>query len=178
MMPGLSAEALQREFDETFARPVRERALDFVDLLSIRVGGQPYALRVAELGGVAAGRRVTPVPSPAPAFSGLIGLRGAVFAVYDLAELLGLPGRGGERRWVALAAGDQELALAFDELEGHLRLDPSDLGVNESSGQGFCEQAARAGTELRPIVSIPRIVSVVSERAARERPGKVDERDG
>lgn len=177
-MPGLSAEALRREFDDAFARPVREHAADFVDLLSIRVAGQPYAVRVAELGGVAAGRRVTPVPSLERSFSGLVGIRGAVFAVYELAELLGLGRHYSERGWVALAAGNAELALAFDELEGHLRLDPSALGANERAGQGFCEYAVRTGTELRPVVSVPRVVAVVSERAARARSGKGDKRDG
>jgi purine-binding chemotaxis protein CheW len=177
-MPGLSAETLRREFDDAFARPLRELRSEFVDLLAIRVGGQPFAVLLAELAGVASGRRVTLVPSPEPAFSGLVGIRGAVFAVYDLAVLLGLSAQGGERRWVALAAGGDELALAFDELEGHLRLDPAELGVNESARDGFCEHAVRTGSGLRPIVRVARIISTVSERAARERPGKGDGRDG
>lgn len=175
-MAELSAEALRRDFDGAFALPLREGKADVVDLLSIRVAGQPYALRVAELGGVAAGRRVITVPSPAPAFSGLVGIRGAIFAVYDLGELLGLPPRSSERRWVALAAGDVQLGLAFEALEGHLRLPPSALGANE--GSEFCEHAVRTGAELCPVVSISRIVAMVLERSARERPRKGDKRNG
>ena len=177
-MPALSADALEREFDATFARPLEERATDLVDLLSIRVAGQPYALRVADIAGIAAGRRITRVPSPDPAFSGLVGIRGAVFAVHDLAALLGLPARTNDARWVALAAGDAEIALAFDEVEGHLRLPPSALGTNDGSPTSFCEQALHADGELRPIIGVTRIVNVVLERAARQRPGKGDRRDG
>ncbi|HTQ04825.1 MAG TPA: chemotaxis protein CheW [Polyangiaceae bacterium] len=175
-MAVVSADALRSEFDGVFALPVRERSEKLIDLLMIRVAGQSYALRVDEMSGVGAGRRVTKVPSPEPAFAGLVGIRGAIFAVYDLGVLLGLPHQASEQHWVALAAGDAQIALSFEELEGHLRLPPSELGANVNAG--FCEHAVRTGNELRPVVSLPRIVSVVLERAARERPGKGDKRDG
>jgi chemotaxis signal transduction protein len=176
-MPGVTAEALRREFDEAFARPVRERSVDHVALLSIRVAGQPYALRIDELGGVAAGRRITPVPSSDAAFAGLVGIRGALFAVHDLAALLGVPRREHARRWVALTTGEGRLALAFAELEGHLRLPAAAFGASES-GDGLCAYAIRADATLRPVVSIPRVFKLILDRAARERPGKSDESDG
>lgn len=173
MMAGPSLELLRSEFDGSFALPLKESAPDLIDLLAIRVAGRPYALRVAEIGGVAAGRRVTSVPSPRPALAGLVSVRGALVAVFDLAALLGMPASaGGSARWVALCGEDAGLALAFDEFEGHLRLPAAALRAHESKGAGFVEHVVGGEAELRPIASIPRIVESVSRRTGRERPGK------
>jgi chemotaxis signal transduction protein len=174
-MAAQSAAELRRDFDGAFALPLRESEPDVVDLLAIRVAGRPFALCVADVGGVAAGRRVTPVPSRQPALAGLVGMRGKLVAVFDLGTLLGLSASGDATRWLALAAGGAPLALAFDELEGHLRLPRAELHTNANANDVFLEQVLRSEGELRPIASMPRIVEAVSERTGRARPGKANE---
>jgi chemotaxis signal transduction protein len=171
-MPAVSVETLRREFDGSFALPQRDAAPNIVHLLAIRVGTQPYALRVSELGALAADRRVTPVPSPTAALSGLVGLRGVVVAVFDLAILLGeAPGNEGPR-WLALCGADAHCALGFSTLEGHLRVPLDALRAKPGERQGLVEHVLESEGELRSIASVPRIVRTIAEGAGQHRPEK------
>jgi chemotaxis signal transduction protein len=157
-MPAVSAEALRREFDGSFALPVRANEVGTVDFLAIRVRGKPFALRISEIAGVATGRRFTQVPSPNPALLGLVGVRGSLVAVFDLGTLLGEPLGGEPARWVALCGGHDQLAVAFDDVEGHLRLPDNELGATEGERHALVEHVIRGDDALRPIVSVPKIV--------------------
>jgi len=170
-MAAFSVERLRREFDGSFALPLRETATDVVALLAIRVGDKPYALAVAELGGIAVDRLVTPVPSKAKALSGLVGLRGNLVAVFDLATLLGEAPGAETPRWLA-RCGSAAVAVAFHTLEGHLHVPREALRATPEMQQGLVELVLEDGGELRPIASISRVVQAVSERAGQGRPGK------
>lgn len=157
-MVALSVEALRRDFDGSFALPTRAPDVGSVDLLAIRVRGKPFALRIGEIAGVATGRRLTQVPSSNPALLGLVGVRGTLVAVFDLGTLLGEPLAGQPARWVALCGGHDQLAVAFDDVEGHLRLLESELGATEGERHALVEHVIRGDGALRPIVSVPKIV--------------------
>ncbi|GAA3341458.1 hypothetical protein GCM10020358_32870 [Amorphoplanes nipponensis] len=153
--------ALRDDFDRSFAEPARQHDAEHAELLAIRAGGRPYALRLAQARGVHSDRPVTPLPGPQPALLGVAGFTGAIVPVYDLAALLGhpLPERP---RWLVLALGVPPLALAFHELDGHVRVAAS-LIVEEAG--------ARAGRDvLRGMVALPGgtrpIVDLPSARAA------------
>jgi chemotaxis signal transduction protein len=160
-MPLFAVEALRREFDAAFARPVREAAEATEDLLEIRVAGSPYALRVAELGGVSAGHRVTAVPSAQAALLGLVGIRGVLVPVFDLARLLGESALEEAPRWVALSRGDSPVGLAFASVDGHLTVSPSALQASAGGGQTLVEQLVRSEAGLRPIVSVGKVLSLL-----------------
>lgn len=171
-MATFSVEALRRDFDGSFARPVREAAQDALDLLAIRVGAKPFALRLSEVQAIATGRRLTSVPSGHAAMLGLVGMRGSLVAVFDLAALLGEPPSGTPARWVALAAGSDGLAVAFHELEGQLRVEPGALVATLGEHDGLVEHALESEGALRPVVSLPRVVAKLSAKATSERIGK------
>jgi chemotaxis signal transduction protein len=114
-------ERLRGEFDRSFAEPVRRHDEEHVELLAVRAGGRPYALRLAQTAGLHPDRPVTPLPGPIPALLGLAGFAGTVVPVYDLAALLGHPG-GEKPRWLMLASGLPPLGLAFHQLDGHVRV--------------------------------------------------------
>ena len=80
---------LRDAFDRSFAQAPSTEAAAVENLLAIRVGAHPYALRMAEVSGLFADKKVTRLPSPVSELSGIAGLRGAVLPVYDLAMLLG-----------------------------------------------------------------------------------------
>ena len=67
------AEQLRRSFDASFARAhaTDERASD--RLLAVRVGDDPYALRLAQVLALHADRKIVPIPSTA---GGLLGIAG------------------------------------------------------------------------------------------------------
>jgi chemotaxis signal transduction protein len=150
---------LREEFDRSFAQPVRNHDDEHVELLSIRAGGRPYAIRLSQTSGLHPDRPVTPLPGPQPALLGLAGFAGQVVPVYDLAALLGHP--VGERpRWLVLAGGSPPLGLAFHELDGHVRV---------SSGEIVREAGDQVAGSVRGMVALPGgvrpIVDVVATRA-------------
>lgn len=166
---GLAATApdLRREFDRSFAHGVAERADRLEDLLAIRIAGEAYALRLAEVRGLSVGRPVVPLPRPGPALMGLAGVRGAIVPVYDLARLLGCPPVAASP-WLALAAG-APVGFAFEAFEGQLRL-PREAIV-EAEGEGWARrqvrEIARAADLARPVVHLPSVLADI-ERATRQ----------
>ena len=119
------AAALRRDFDQAFAKAARVDATAREDLLAIRVGAQPYAIRLSEIAGLFAGKTITRVPGGAAALRGIAGFRGALLPVYDLSALLGHGGAEAPR-WLVIAAA-APVALAFETFKGQLRVAPDDI---------------------------------------------------
>ena len=152
---------LRGDFDRSFTEPARQHDVEYAELLAIRAGGRPYALRLSQASGVHSDRPVTPLPGPQAALLGVAGFSGAIVPVYDLAALLGHPVP--ERpRWLVLAAGSPPLALAFHELDGHVRV-PTSVIVGEAGrprrARGPARHGAPAGrhpADRRPAVGASR----------------------
>lgn len=115
------AAQLRAAFDRgfTLAPPAAPAAPE--DFLAIRVGGDPYVLRLRQVDGVFTDKPVVALPGQAPDLLGLASFRGLLAPVYDLGMLLGYPAQTQPRRWL-LTVGHTQLALAFDGLDGLLRL--------------------------------------------------------
>jgi chemotaxis signal transduction protein len=145
---------LRADFDRSFAEPVRQHDDGHAELLAIRAGGRPYVLRLSQTSGLHPDRPVTPLPGPIAALLGVAGFGGAVVPVYDLAALLGhpLPERP---RWLVLAAGAPPLALAFHQLDGHLRVPAGSLVTDGRPGTGSLRGMVALPGGTRPIVDLP-----------------------
>jgi len=124
-LSGRAAE-LRRAFDRSFAVPQNATVEDSVELLAIRAGGAGYAIRLAAVSGLFADRTVTALPSPVPELLGVAAFRGTVVPVYDLGVLLG-HARSGKPRWLVLDTGTPAVGLAFEELDGHLRVPAGEI---------------------------------------------------
>jgi chemotaxis signal transduction protein len=136
------------------------------DLLAIRLRGEAYALRLAEITGLVTDLNVVPLPSPVAELLGIGGLRGATVAVYDLGTLLGYP-RNGAPRWFVLA--DSGIGLAIDRFDGHLRLSRDMLAEGPGA---FIHQVARTTDGVLPVVHIPSVLRTIEQRVrlcAREK---------
>lgn len=144
---------LRADFDRSFAEPARRHDVEHVELLAIRAGGRPYALRLSQTAGLFPDRPVTPLPGPLAALLGVAGFSGTIIPVYDLAALLGhaVPERP---RWLVLATGTPPLALAFHDLDGHVRV-PTDTIVAESEGRGSLRGMVPLPGGTRAIVDLP-----------------------
>ncbi|GAA2640557.1 hypothetical protein GCM10010399_87680 [Dactylosporangium fulvum] len=160
---------LREAFDRSFADPPRQEVAGYDDLLAIRVGIQRYALRLTESAGLFQDRPVTRLPGPLPALLGVAGFRGAVVPVYDLAAVFGQPAAGAPaRRWLVLVTGTPPVALAFDELEGHLRV-PHEQIVEEATGhgpRGCLRGIVPLDGGARPIVDIAAVRAAIQSFAA------------
>jgi chemotaxis signal transduction protein len=162
--------ALRTEFDGSFGRPVRPPDAEHAELLTLRAGSRRYALRLAQTSGLHPDRPVTPLPGPLPALLGLAGFGGTIVPVYDLAALLGHP--GSERpRWLVLAAGAPPLALAFTDLDGHVRVPAAAIVIDGHAGADGVRGMVTLPGGPRPLVDVPGTRAVVRRLTGHTAPG-------
>jgi len=182
------AAELRRAFDHAFAAAASSTSSSAtLDYLAVAVAGDAYAVRTTDVSGLFADRAVVPLPSSPPELLGMAGFRGVLTPVYDLAALLGYPpagtGPNGGPRWLIGAAGPVPLALAFDRLDGYLRVSPEAVSA---VGAAATEQPAprvqhvrgivRAEGVVRPIVDLPSLVAALRQRVPAGAPRGRSER--
>jgi chemotaxis signal transduction protein len=157
--------ALRIGFDSGFTLPLLEQTQELLDVLMIRVGSSPYALRLAELAALEADRTITPVPSDQSELLGVAGVRGAVVAVFDLGSVLGGP-RPEATRWLVLAKS-APLAFAFSAFERQLSLRPDEL-ASSAPDHGGSQVVTRDGINV-PLLDLPALVARLQGRTRRTR---------
>jgi len=156
---------LRDAFDRSFAEARAPDPAAGEDLLAIRVGAEPYALRLSEIAGLFAARKITPLPGSPPALLGIAGFRRTIVSVYDLAALLGHVPEAAVR-WLAMAA-DVPVAFALATVEGHLRVDSTAIVADESARreQRHVGGFARSSGLVRAIVHLPSVVDAARRQA-------------
>ena len=152
---------LRADFDRSFAEPARAHDVEHHELLAVRAGGRPYAMRLSQTSGLYPDRPVTPLPGPVAALLGVAGFSGTIVPVYDLAALLGHPVPD-RPRWLVLATGSPPLALAFHDLDGHVRVPAASI-MNET-GTATARDCLRGMVPLAG--GIRSIVDLTAARAA------------
>jgi purine-binding chemotaxis protein CheW len=155
------AAELRLTFDRTFAEPVRLDTTLKEDLLAIRVGLQACAMRLSEVAGLFADRKITPVPGGHAALRGIAGFRGTIVPVYDLQSLLG-DSSSETLRWLVIAAA-APVALAFAGFDGQLRVS-RDAIVSEPSRPGtpgHAREIVRTENFVGPIVSLAAVLDSI-----------------
>jgi chemotaxis signal transduction protein len=159
---------MRAAFDHSFAEAPRTEAVTEQDFLAIRIGPDPYAIRLADITGLFADRRITRLPSADPAFLGIAGVRGAVVPVYELGAFLGYPA-GEAWRWLLLIGG-ASLALAVDTFEGHLRVPQAALAaqVGVARSRDFVHEVLHVAGPARPIVHVRDVFHAI-EQATQQR---------
>jgi purine-binding chemotaxis protein CheW len=160
------AQQLRSAFDRSFAAPAHLDTTPKEDLLAIRSGSQLLALRLSEIGGLFADKKITRIPGRIATLLGIAGFRGAILPVYDLGMLLG-QAKGKAARWLVIAAS-APIALAFEEFDGHLRISkdaivPQEAGERES----YVRESARVEGILRPILNLSSILDAIRAQSAQ-----------
>jgi purine-binding chemotaxis protein CheW len=115
------AEDLRDNFDRAFAAAPELPAPAHVDLLRVRVAGEPYAIVLSEIAGLHVDLHVVPMPSPAPELLGVVSVRNAIMPVYDLRAVLA-SAAGPPPRWLVIGRCTPVLGFAFDGFDGHARV--------------------------------------------------------
>ncbi len=168
---------LRRAFDQAFAVAPNTTVETFEDLLAVRVAGDPYALRVREITGLVASRKIVPLPSRRPELLGIAGNRGSLVAVYSLAGLLGYGADSKPASWLALAGAHEPLGLGFEELEGFLRVRSGDVHVaHPAEGArlhvGQVVIVGNKSSQSRRVVDIPSMLATLDVHAGVAGPPK------
>lgn len=160
-------EEMREEFDRSFAVAPHGPAAELEDFLGIRVAGDPYAVRIAEVASLDARRQVVPLPAADAALLGLAGVRGKLVPVYSLAALLGYANTTEAGRWLLVAGRDESIGLAFDELEGYLRTPRSDVLTVDAHEKlrEHIQETLRSASGTRHIICLSSLISAIKTRA-------------
>lgn len=162
---GEKAAELRRAFDRVFAQAPAPASTAVEDFLAIRVGPDGYAVRLAEISGLYADRRVTSLPSAVGELLGITGVRGTIVPVYDLRVLFGYRAQE-ESRWLIVAA-EKAVGLAFDAFDGHLRI-PKATAATEQPAEDrrpFIQGVVAMGNVFRPVVHVSSLLEAIKGRA-------------
>jgi chemotaxis signal transduction protein len=163
-----TATALRSSFDAGFAVAATSMTQPLESLLAIRVGSDPYALRLSQIAGLHADLRIVAIPSPVAQLLGIVGLRGTMAPVYDLAALLRYPSAANPR-WMVLAVGSQPVGLAFEGFEAHVQVPKGSLADEDheasssATTQRHLRGSVRVAGVLRPIIHIASVVEMIRD---------------
>lgn len=170
---GLAARVaeLRTAFDRSFAEPVAGAARRMEHLLTIRVGGRPFAVRLTDVAGVYTGWPVVPVPGPRPELLGIAGHRGDLVPVFDLAALLGVavPAESGRPGCFVLAASTEPVAFAFDRTDGHVRI-PADALPPSGPADSPWAVVHAAGASWTVVALARLIAAIAPDQTGSEQP--------
>jgi purine-binding chemotaxis protein CheW len=171
------AAQLRQAFDRTFALPPSLASQAVEDLLTIRVAGDPYAIRLLDIAEIVTGRKIISVPSVTPDLLGLAGIHGGIVPVFGLSSILGYGPDPGSPRWMILCGTEEPIALAFTDFEGYLRLPTSALHADDSlrakrEQAKYVNQVASTRDGARAVISMPLIMASIRNRISQHRPTK------
>jgi chemotaxis signal transduction protein len=157
------AAALRAELDASFSKPRLVARPALTQLLAIRIGESPYAMRLADSRALVADRPITRLPTPLPELIGLCAVRGAIAPVYDLAAVLGRAiTRHRPPRWLLLVQHHELIALAFDGLDGQLAVPTADIAAPQPESEH--DGSVQAHGALRPLIRIASVMEAIERR--------------
>lgn len=159
------ATELREAFDRSFAQAARADPGAVESLLAIRVGADRYGLRLGELSGVFADKKITRLPGPVSQLLGLAGFRGAILPVYDLGMLLGAP-KALAPRWMVVAAAAR-IGLVFEGFDGYLSVGDAVIVPEAQTevAEGHVREIVR--TDARPIICVASILEAIGRSSRR-----------
>jgi chemotaxis signal transduction protein len=166
--------SFRHAFDHTFAAAPLTTVEAFEDLLAIRLAGDAYALRLCEIRGLVASRKIVSLPSRRPELLGLAGIRGSLVAVYDLAALLGYRADSKPPSWLALAGASESIGLGFEAFEGFLRVRSADVHDAQLAERATSHvgKVVRVEKQSRRVVDIPSTLRTLALPASMGGPPK------
>lgn len=164
---------LRTSFMEAFAQAPAQATAPVSNLLAIRVGGIDFALRIGELAGLVANKKIVPLPTAVSELLGIAGVRGALVPVYSLASLLNAAQDGAPNRWIALSS-TAAVGLAFGHLDGYVQVSQSDIyaATQANVTHAHVQEVVRSGDKIRPVISMASLVAAIQQRCGPQRGNK------
>lgn len=162
---------LRSAFDQSFARPTDDVSIEQENVLTIRAGGARYAVRLREIDGIVARRKVTSVPAAAPHLLGVAGIRGRIVPVFDLGSILGQASPLDAPGWLMLCGREEPVALGFSELDAYVRVPSSSFHADAapSSVNGKITEVVQTDAGILFVINVPLVMASLRDRASQAR---------
>jgi len=156
----MRAAELRRDFDRGFAGAPAIASEAKQELLAIRLGSRRLAIRLSEIAGLFADKKITPVPGAATGMLGIAGFRGSILPVYDLQRLLDLSA-GEAPRWLVVAAA-APVAFSFEAFEQQIRVPVDSIKCEQTQARNsFTKEFIQTEGILRPIIQLSSVLEVI-----------------
>ena len=156
------ASELRDDFDRGFAAALRPAETGHSDVLCVRIGGEPFAIRLADIASLHARLRIVALPTGARELIGAAAIRAAIVPIYDLAAALGVP-RIHEAPWVVVHR-DGAAGFAFEVYEGHARArERSTVGAT----RGHVVGQLTVGGQPRSVLDLGSVLAAIEKRSNR-----------
>ncbi|HXX68962.1 MAG TPA: chemotaxis protein CheW [Polyangiaceae bacterium] len=167
---------LRQAFDDSFAAPAVAPGEELLDFLLVQVTTRRFAVRLSEIAGVTRSQAIVRLPTGRKELLGLSCIRGAIRSVYSMAAMLGLSETQPPMPWLALSERPDPVAVAFDALDGFVRV-PRSL-VLEAARSDDRDRLTRGvinlDTMTRPIVDMQRLLDTIRKPAGHRGPPRSD----
>jgi chemotaxis signal transduction protein len=164
----LRAAALRDAFDGSFAELPLATQHETERFLAVEVAGVAYAIAQSEVAALFVDRSLAALPSAAATCLGVAMLDGELVPVHSLAALLGHTASETQPRWT-LRVADHLIGLAFDRLEGQLRVARDTIApLPPSTGHPLIATSLATDGIARPIVSLGAAVTQVETGTKEE----------
>lgn len=157
-----------REQDEGKKRILKKRALELArepvvqeqsakegsKYLELVIGPERYAIEAHYVREVYPLKRITPLPCTPGFVLGIINLRGQIFSVLDIHEMVGLDSRvrSDSAKVVVIFSEDMEVAIVVDDVLGVMAISTDDitedLSFAQTQGLDFVSGVTRDRTAL------------------------------
>ena len=161
----LKFEDLKRSFDQSFQQPLVERGQELVHLLIVRIGIERFALKVADLAGLARAQTVVPIPGADSGLLGIAGLKGRMVAVHSLAAMIGSPQLSNEQnRWMVLCRCEKEIALAFTAVTGTMMAPRAELSPVSPGAPPYATDAVGSGPSQLWLLNVSSIAENIVKK--------------
>ena len=150
----------QTDLDEPKAKPVR--------LQLVRAGSLRCAIPADEVSAIIAWQQPAPLPNAPQSVLGVVSVHGSMFTVLDLAELTSESSTVEEtaRLFIALR-GDEQLAVAVDELGGEIEL-ARDEAIAERE-KGLIAGTLKRNNEEVNVLNVKELFSTAIQGRERRR---------
>jgi chemotaxis signal transduction protein len=161
--------------------PPRDATSETRELFVLSAGGRLFAVRAEETDGVAEGLTPAPLPRAPSAVLGVVSVRGRMRTVLYLPALFADEGGSQNQaredasesspapRFVVSLRGDEQLALAADEVEGVVTIEADSLSTAGDSDLPLSATLERGG-RLVQVLDASRLFDAAMRGTERRRP--------
>lgn len=160
---------MRSEFDAAFALPARGRVDAGEPLILVRLARDLFALRTETMSGIVKGRRIVKLPTRSTSLLGIVGLRGRIVPVHDLARVLALCSDGASPDWIALGGTDPPLGFAFASYEGHVLVSRDRIRTENDATPGRGREVVETEDGIAPLVDLRALSAALRTGGEKEK---------
>ncbi|MBI2601724.1 MAG: chemotaxis protein CheW [Deltaproteobacteria bacterium] len=152
---------LQQEFDESFSKPVKSVAGEFINGLIVNIQDDRYVVKMHEVKSIETKKEIVPLPNSHSNLLGLANLQSRIVPVYCLEMLMGYQ-KSKNADWLITCGDTETIALAFEEFEGQFNIPKDAIFLHEGASANLpIEGGVQIGNKKGLIIRIPVIIETI-----------------